>query len=604
MLIRVVAACAVALSLAGCGHRDEPAPSGGGMVANPDALGLARITDEYYERWLALNPLAATARGDHRYDAVFANTASQRWMADSLAAEQEALEALRAVDPAHLDAEDRVSYESFKYGRELAVEGYRYRNELLPINQFSSLATRFAELGTGTGAHPFATTADYDHFLARMGGFVDWVDQAIANLRLGVDKGIVLPKVVVEATLPQLEEIGVEDPRQSLFWRPILSFPAGLPVADRRRLIDDYARALGENVLPAYRRLHDYLEDEYLPHARSRVGWSELPAGDVWYAYLARSYTTTALEPAEIHELGLAEVARLRGEMQRVAAQVAHPADLRAFLDALRGDPRFRAGQPEALLEGYGALRERVNLALPVLFAVRPKAGFEIRAVEPYRARSAAAASYEAGSPDGKRPGIFYVNTYDLPSRPTYVMEAIYLHEAVPGHHFQLSIAQEAERLPRFRRFAREPAYVEGWGLYAETLGSELGLYADPYSRFGALTLQAWRAARLVVDTGLHSQGWSRQRAIDYLRANTSLGDADVRAEVDRYIAIPGQALAYKIGQLEIAKLRSRAQEKLGARFDPRAFHTAILADGPLPLAVLDAKIDRWIAAQAQRGVP
>jgi uncharacterized protein (DUF885 family) len=604
MLIRVVAFGAVALGLAACGDRSAPTPAGGAVVDSPDALELARIADEYYERWLALNPLAASARGDHRYDAEFANYASQQWMADSLAAEQDALEELNGVDPARLEAEDRVTYDSFKYGREIAFEGYRYPSELLPINQFSNLATRFAELGAGTGAHPFATVDDYDHFLARMNGFVAWVDQVIANLKLGVDKGTVLPKVVVAGTLPQLQEIGVEDPRQSVFWRPILSFPARLSVAERRRLTEDYARTLGEKVLPAYRRLHDYLEDEYLPRARDRVGWSELPAGDVWYAYLARSYTTTQLSPAEIHELGLKEVARIRADMERLAAQVGHHGDLRSFFDALRADPRFRVERPEALLEGYGALRERVNLALPVLFAVRPKAGFEMRAVEPYRAQSAAAASYEAGSADGKRPGIFYVNTYDLPSRPTYLMEAIYLHEAVPGHHFQMSIAQEAERLPRFRRFAREPAYGEGWGVYAETLGPELGLYGDPYSRFGALTLQAWRAARLVVDTGLHSQGWSRQRAIDYLRANTSLGDADVRAEVNRYIAIPGQALAYKIGQLEIAKLKLRAQQRLGARFDPRAFHTAILADGPLALAVLEAKIDRWIAAQAQRGVP
>jgi uncharacterized protein (DUF885 family) len=604
MMIRVVAVCAVALGLVACGSRKEPAPSGTAAIANPDSLELARITGQYYERWLALNPLAATARGDHRYDAELANTASEAWMADSLAAEQDALEALRRIDPAHLDASDRITYETFRYGREIAFEGYRYPSELLPINQFSSLATQFAELGAGTGAHPFATAADYDHFLARMDGFVRWVDQVIANLRVGIDKGIVLPKVVVEATLPQLEEIGVEDPRQSLFWRPILSFPAGMSVADRRRLTDAYARALGENVLPAYRRLHDYLEDEYLPHARDRVGWSELPAGDVWYGYLARAYTTTKLEPAEIHALGLKEVARLRGEMERAAAQLGHHGDLRAFFDSLRGDPRFRVERPETLLEGYGALRDRVNLALPVLFAVRPKSGFEIRAVESYRARSAAAASYEAGSADGSRPGIFYVNTYDLPSRPTYLMQAIYLHEAVPGHHFQTSIAQEAGRLPPFRRFAREPAYVEGWGVYAETLGPELGLYDDPYSRFGALTLQAWRAARLVVDTGLHSQGWSRQRAIEYLRANTSLGESDVRAEVDRYIAMPGQALAYKIGQLKIAELRLHAQQRLGARFDPRAFHTAILADGPLPLAVLEAKMGRWIAAQAQRGVP
>ena len=598
MLIRLSVVCAAALALVACGQSSAPSPPGAAAVDNPDALELARIADGYYERWLELNPLAATAQGDRRHDADFGDYATQVWMADSLAAEQDALEELRAVDPWRLDADDRVTYDSFKYGREMAVEGYRYPSELLPINQLANLATRFAEFGAGTGAQPFATLADYDHFLARMNGFVAWADHVIENLRLGVDKGIVLPKVVVEAVLPQLADIGVEDPRQSVFWRPILNFPAGLAVGDRRRLTDDYTRVLGDQVLPAYRRLHDYLQQEYLPHARAGTSWAELPAGDVWYAYLVRLYTTTERTPAEVHELGLAEVARLRREMERAAGQLGHQGDLRSLFDALRADPRFRPERAEGLLEGYGALRDRVNVALPVLFAMRPRAAFEIRAVEPYRAQAAAAASYEPGSADGKRPGIFYVNTFDLPSRPTYLMEAIYLHEAVPGHHFQMSIAQETERLPRFRRFARDTAYVEGWGVYAETLGTELGLYSDPYSRFGALTLQAWRAARLVVDTGLHAQGWSRQRAIEYLRANTLLSDTDIAAEVDRYVAIPGQALAYKIGQLEFSAIKRHAQERLGARFDPRAFHTALLADGALPLTVLDAKMNRWIASR------
>jgi uncharacterized protein (DUF885 family) len=586
--------CALAMLVA-CGGPTDPAAPGTSTAANAASERLLRIADRYYERWLELNPLAATAQGDHRYDASFGYYASPMWLADLLAAEQDALEQLRDVDPTALDADDRVTYDAFRYGREIAIEGFRYPTELLPIDQFSNLATYFAELGSGAGAQPFATREDYEHFLSRMDGFAAWVDQVVVDLKLGIEKGVVLPKVLVEALLPQLAELGVEDPRQSVFWRPILSFPAGLSVADRRRLTDAYAQKLSARVLPAYRRLHGYLETQYLERARDSVGWSELPAGDSWYAYRVRLYTTTRMTPQDVHELGLAEVARIRDDMQRLAQQVGHRGDLRAFFDALRADPRFRVDRAEALLEGYGALRDRVGAALPALFAIRPRAQFEIRAVEPYRARSAAAAAYERGSADGRRPGIFYVNTYDLASRPTYLMEAIFLHEAVPGHHYQLSIAQEAEDLPRFRRFAREPAYVEGWGLYAETLGPELGLYTDPYSRFGALTLQAWRASRLVVDTGLHAKGWSRQRAVEYLRSNTPLGDADIGAEVDRYIAIPGQALAYKVGQLKLTELRRRAQQRLGARFDPRAFHTEVLGAGPLPLAVLEAKVDRWI---------
>jgi len=595
----LVLVCTAALLVA-CGRASGPGSAAPGAASNtnPDAERLARIADDYYERWLELHPLEATAQGDHRFDAKFGDYASPMWLADSLAAEQDALEQLRAVKVDALGGEDRVTYDAFKYGRDIAVEGFRYPSELLAIDQFSNLATRFATLGSGTGVHPFATRDDYDHFLSRMDGFVAWVDQAIVNLRLGVDKGFVQPKVLIEATLPQLEQIGVEDPKQSVFWRPIVAFPAGLSVEDRTRLTKAYEQALATKVLPAYRRLHDYLQNEYLPKARTSVGFDALPGGDVWYAYLVRYYTTTAMTPAEVHQVGLAEVARIRTEMERIKTQVGHTGDLRSFFDALRTDKRFQYERPEELLDDYGALRDRVDAALPALFAQRPKASFEIRPVEEYRAKSAAAASYQRPSADGSRPGVFYVNTYDLPSRPRYLMEAIYLHEAVPGHHFQTSLAQEATELPRFRRFGSDTAFTEGWGLYSETLGPELGLYEDPYSRFGALPLQVWRAVRLVVDTGLHSQGWSRARAIDYFRANTSLGEADINAEVNRYIAMPGQALAYKIGQLKFTELRRRAQKTLGPKFDPRAFHTEILAGGSLPLSVLEQRVDRWIESR------
>jgi uncharacterized protein (DUF885 family) len=348
-------------------------------------------------------------------------------------------------------------------------------------------------------------------------------------------------------------------------------------------------------VLPAYRRLHDYLKNDYLPKARDSIGLSALPNGASWYAYLVRYHTSTSMKPDEVHELGLAEVARIRVEMERIKNQVGHAGDLRSFFDALRTDPRFYFKEPSELLAGYGALRQRVSGALPLLFAVKPKATFEIRAVEAFRAPTEAAASYESPSADGKRPGVFYVNTYDLASRPTYSMEALYLHEAEPGHHLQVAVAQERTGLPRFRRFGWDTAYGEGWALYAESLGHDLGLYTDPYSAFGALSNEMWRAVRLVVDTGIHSKGWSRDKAIEYFRANTALGQADIEAEVDRYIAWPGQALAYKVGQLEILRLRRLAQQKLGVRFDIRAFHSQVLESGSLPLPVLEAKINRWI---------
>ncbi|MGB5103170.1 MAG: DUF885 domain-containing protein [Steroidobacteraceae bacterium] len=602
----LVAAVVAAFVLAGCG---ESAPRTGKRQAtdsepalkasNATAAKLFEITEAYYDEYLALNPLAATAQGDHRFDDRLGDYVSPTWMADSLAIEQNALEKLAAVDPEKLSGEDLVTYETFKAGRELNIEGYRYPAELLPLHQFSNMPSEVALLGSGKGIHPFRTVADYDNFLARMDGFVAWVDQAINNMKSGVTKGFVQPRVVVERTIPQITAQLADDPKQSVFWRPILGFPAGIPVADRTRLAKAYEEKIGKQVIPAYRRLHHYLQAEYLPQARETVGMSELPNGASWYAYLARYHTTTSMKPDEIHELGLREVARIRAEMERIKNQAGHKGDLKSFLDALRADPNLHYTDPNELLTGYALLRARVDMALPLLFAVRPEAGFEIRAMEAFRAPSEATAQYLPPSADGKRPAVFYVNTYDLPSRPKYSMEALYLHEAVPGHHLQIALAQEATGLPRFRRFAWDTAYGEGWALYAESLGKDLGLYADPYSVFGALSMEMWRAVRLVVDTGIHSKGWTREQAIDYFRANTALGETDIAAEVERYIAWPGQALAYKIGQLKILELRRRAEEKLGPRIDIRAFHSQVVMSGSLPLSVLEARIDRWIATQA-----
>lgn len=599
----------LALAMTGCGRGPAPEPQGGTVadtraaakaakVASAEAQRLREVTEAYYEQYLQLNPLTATAQGDHRFDDRFGDYVSERWMADWLAAEQEALEKLAAIDPAKLTGEDLLTYESFKYGRETAIAGFRYPSELLPVNQFGGLHTYFAVLGSGAGAHPFKTAQDYDHFLARMDGFVAWVDQSIVNMQSGATRGVVQPRVIVERLIPQLAALAVTDPKQSVFWQPLTQFPAAVKAADRDRLTKAYAEKLAKQVLPAYRRLHDFLKDAYLPEARPTVAWSELGNGAEWYAYLVRYHTTTSMTPDEVHELGLREVARIRAEMERVKSQLGHKGDLRSFFDALRADPAMYYTDPAELLAGYQAIQARVDQGMPLLFARTPKAPFEIRPVEAFRAASEAAGSYAPGSPDGKRPGVFYVNTFDLASRPKYAMEALYLHEAVPGHHYQISIAQEAADMPRYRRFAYDTACGEGWALYAESLGGDLGLYTDPYSQVGALSAEMWRAVRLVVDTGLHARGWTREQAIEYFRANTALGDADIKAEVERYIAWPGQALAYKVGQLKILELRQRAQAKLGPRFDIRAFHAQVVDSGSLPLAVLEKKIDRWIESQ------
>ena len=595
---RLLLAGLFALAAGGCGKHgaDGSDPAASAADASPDAQRLAAVVDSWYERWLELNPLDASAQGDHRYDARFGDYLSPTWLADSLANEQDSLEELRAVDPAGLSDSDRITFDAFKYGREIAIEGYRYPAELLPVDQLFGRPAQFAVIGAGGDVHPFVTVQDYDNFLARMDGFVAWVEQAINNMRSGAVKGVVQPRVVIERAIPQLSALAVEDPKESVLWRPILNLPPGLSVPDCQRIVTAWERKLGEAVLPAIRRLRDYLENDYLAHTRPSVGLSALPNGAAWYAYCVRLHTTTSLTPQQVHELGLSEVARIRAAMERLKTQVGHTGDLRSLFEKLRGDPRFVASDAEALLAGYRDLKSRVASAMPRQFAIAPKADFEIRPVEAFREQSAASASYRPGSPDGKRPGVFYVNTWDLPSRPTYLMQAIYLHEAVPGHHFQVSLAQEMDELPRFRRHAEFTAYDEGWGLYAESLGRELGLYDDPYSELGALMMEVWRAVRLVVDTGLHSQGWTREQAIDYMRANTSIGRADIVAEVERYIAQPGQALAYKVGEIRIRALRREAERTLGARFDIREFHTQVLAGGSLPLPVLEEQIRRWLA--------
>lgn len=580
------------------GQGSPAAARAAAKAAKAEGQRLRDLTEYYYEQSLELNPLAATAQGDHRFDDRFGDYASTAWMADWLAIEQEGLQALAAIDPGKLTGEDLVSFEAFRHGRTVAVAGFRYPAELLPVHPFGGLHAQFAVLGSGRGVHPFRTTTDYENFLTRMDGFVGWADQSIANMRLGLEKGFVQPRVVVERVIAELEALAVDDPKQSAFFGPLADFPAGVPAAERPRLSKAYEEKLEDRVLPAYRRLLEFLRDEYLPLARDTVSWSELPNGAEWYAYLVRYHTTTGLTPEEVHELGLAEVARLRAKMDRMRQQLGHAGDLGSFLDALRADPAQQYADPEELLAGYRAIEAQVTAAMPLLFGRTPRAPFEIRAVEAFRASSEAAGSYQSASADGRRPGVFYVNAHDLPSRPKYQMEALYLHTAMPGHLYRISVAQEAEGLPRFRRFARDTAFGEGWALYAETLGRDLGLYTDPYGAFGALASEIGCAARLVVDTGLHAKGWTRAQAIDYFRANTVMGEADIATQVDRHIARPGEAVACKVGELKIQELRRRAQAALGPRFDIRAFHAQVVEGGSLPLAVLEARIDRWIAAQ------
>jgi uncharacterized protein (DUF885 family) len=558
---------------------------------------LSDLVEAFFEQELQRNPIRATFIGDYRYDDRLANTINPEYIAESRAIDREYLGKLSIIDPDALNAQDRLTYETFKLNRELALESDMFPSHLQPINQFRSMPNTFVQLGSGTSAHRFDTVEGYENFLSRIEDFTVYMDQIIVNMRQGMEADIVNPRIVMEKVLEQLQSQLVDDVQASTFYVPVRNMPENFDPEDRRRLKIEYANAIRNQILPAFRGMRDFIRDEYMPSARETVGLSDLPGGEQWYAFLVRRTTTTSLTPDEIHQIGLGEVARIHGEMQSVMDEVGFKGARRAFFEFMNTDDRFYFDEPEQLIEGYRNMSNHVAGLATKLFDIFPKTGFEVRRTEVFRERSAAGGNYRSGTPDGSRPGIFFANAYDIKARPIWAMEALFLHEAIPGHHFQISIQQELENLPRFRRFGRYTAFSEGWGLYAESLGKELGVYTGPYEYFGALNAELWRAIRLVVDTGLHARGWTRKQVLNYMYDNSAVKAARAVSETDRYIAAPSQALAYKIGQIKISELRLRAEKALGDDFDIRAFHRVVLIDGALPLMTLEAKINRWIAS-------
>jgi uncharacterized protein (DUF885 family) len=574
---------------------ETPAKATGQATATVQRLDA--LYERYFEELLQLNPLLATFIGDHRYDDRLPNFIGPDHRAAAKRMNDRYLAEVQAIDPSSLAPSERTSYDIFLRERLRTRAGERFPDHLLPLNQAGSLLTLMPSLGSGSNAQPFATAQDYENWLKRLDGLVPWMDQAIVNMREGMAKGVVQPRPVMEKVLPQLDAMIVAQPEDSAFYTPVKSFPDGIAAADRERLTREYTAAIRDELVPAYRRLRDFVRDEYLPKTRATVAWSALPDGEAWYAFQAQEHTTTTMTAGEIHQLGLGEVARILGEMDQVRQTVGFKGDLQAFFTHLETDPQFYFTDGAELLQGYRDLKLRIDAALPKLFSVFPKADYEVREVEAFRAQSAAGASYQQPSADGSRPGIFYVNTFNLKAQPKFGMETLSLHEASPGHHFQIAIQQELEGVPRFRRFGGDyTAFVEGWALYAEYLGKELGLFQDPYQWFGRLNDEQLRAMRLVVDTGLHAKGWSREQAIQYMLDNSTLAESDVVSEVERYIAWPGQALGYKVGDLRIQALRRQAEAALGEKFDVRDFHREVLSDGAVPMDVLATKVDRWIA--------
>lgn len=561
------------------------------------AKALNDLVEQYFEESLEASPMSATFIGDARYNDRYRVAITKEARAEDLAREKKFLARLKDINRADLEGQDMLSYDIFKYNLEGSIEASQFPSHLLPINQMFSFHSFFPVLGSGRSAQPFSTVQDYENWLSRAEQALAWFPAAEANMREGMKQGIVLPKAIVKEVLPQLQAQVTEDPEQSMFMMPVQSFPDTFSADDQARLRKAFHELTEKKIIPAYNHFHKFLSETYLPASRDSVGYAALPGGREWYRYLIQANTSLEKSADEIHEIGLSEVARIRGEMEKVMKEVGFEGDLAAFFQFLKTDDRFYFESEKELVQAYTDLRDRVNKVLPQFFDVMPKADYEVRPIEAFRAASSPGAFYQSPSEDGSRPGIFYINTHNLKAQPKFGMETLSIHEASPGHHFQISLTQELKNLPRFRRFGGGvTAYTEGWALYCESIGKEMGFFTDPYQYYGKLSDEMLRAMRLVVDTGLHHKGWTREQARAYMQENSSLSDTDIHAEVDRYIVIPGQALSYKIGQLHILDLRAYAEKELGEKFDIREFHNQVLTSGILPLPVLEKKIKRWVS--------
>jgi uncharacterized protein (DUF885 family) len=550
------------------------------------------LLDYYYEENLKLNPLEATLRADYRYNSELPNTLTLEFEKQKEDFLLDIVNRLSGYTREKLSESERISYDALKWEVERGLEATKIPQRLIPFQQFWGLPLDLPQYGSGKGAQPFRHEQDYLDFMQRLEKFTVWMDSAQANFREGIRRGIVLPKAIVVKMVPQMQALGLPDP-ENVYYGPLAQLPEEIENPESLRAA--YAQLLETKVFPRYRSMADFLENEYLPAARESSGISLLPDGPDQYAYWVRYWTTTDLEPQEIFQTGLREVARIRDEMEKVKATMKFKGDLKAFFAYLNTDPKFFPFRTsEEVLEAFRTIEKTIQPKLDEYFTIRPRAAFEIRQTEKFREASASA-EYMPAAPDGSRPGIFYVpipnpRQFSLASG----MESLFLHEAIPGHHFQFCLQQEMEELPKFRRYGWYGAYGEGWALYCESLGKELGLYTDPVQYMGALGDEMHRAIRLVVDVGLHTKGWTREEAIDFMMDNMQMSEAGAIAEIERYMVIPGQALSYKIGALKIRSLREKYQAQLGEKFNIADFHHQLLKDGGMPLSVLEAKMEVW----------
>jgi uncharacterized protein (DUF885 family) len=558
------------------------------------ATALHALFQEEWEAHLAFDPYFATVTGDRRYNDRLPEASEPRYAREAQAL-RDFLDRLGRIDRAGLSEADRLNVDVFRRLKHDALAEIEFHEYLAPINRMGGFHTFLAEL---TNLISFDRAKDYQDYLARLDGFAAHCAGQIGLMREGLRRGITQPRVALEGTQASIANFIVEDPSRSALFEPFTHFPESLQGAEQARLQQEARRVIEGSTVAAYRSLLDFMEQEYLPGARQSIAASDLPDGRRFYEHRVRMNVSLDVTPEAVHQTGKSEVSRIRQEMEAIREKVGFAGDLAAFGEHLRHEPRFYAANPEQLMKEVAYVLKRMDGELPRLFRKLPRLPYGIKPVPDYLAPQTTTAYYWEGAGDGSRAGFYYVNTYDLKSRPLYEIEALSLHEAVPGHHLQIALQQELTDLPQFRRFEGFTAFVEGWGLYAERLGLEAGFYQDPYRDYGRLIYEMWRACRLVVDTGMHALGWSRQQAIAFMTDNTALTDLNVRNEIDRYITMPGQALAYKMGELKIRELRDRAEKRLADRFDVREFHDVVLQDGAVPLDVLEAKIEAWIDSE------
>lgn len=564
------------------------------VSSNAEVAKLHALFDGNWEARLKESPLFATSVGRHEYDDRLPSVTPAD-LARRQSDRKKTLDDLAMIDRAKLPATERVNYDIFKEQIEEAVESYDFADYEMPLNADSGFHSYFSRLPKEM---PLATVKDYENYISRLGQWPRYVREQIALMRLGLESGRTVPRATLEGVDKTIAVHVVDDPAKSVFWAPFEKFPSTVPAPEQERLRDAGRQAIINGAVAGYREFLDFFRNEYLPGARTTLAASDLPDGRAYYRFKIREFTTLDLTPEAIHEIGLKEVDRISSEMDAVMKQTGFTGDRAAFLQFLRTDPQFYAKTPQQLLEHAAWIAKTIDGKLPSEFKTLPRLPYTVEPVPPDIAPKYTSGRY-VGAPWGStQPGIYWVNTYALDSRPLYNLVALTLHEAVPGHHLQIALSRELKDLPNFRRFSYISAFGEGWGLYSEWLGLEMGMYHDPYSNFGRLGYEMWRACRLVVDTGIHAKGWTRQQAIDYMAARTSLPLHEVETEVDRYISWPGQALAYKLGEMKIRELRGRAEEKLRTRFDRRAFHDVVLGSGAVPLDVLESNVNRWIAAQ------